>query len=88
MTPEQITTVRSLRSKGRTLEEICRLTGIAHEDAKNALVRSFRYENDMSENDIVDGERIADRIQRITAAIKARKLLIYRRNKTIIAEEI
>ncbi len=53
-----------------------------------AMVRNNTQEKCMTDDDMVDGERIADRIARITIGIKTGKLRIYRRNKTIIAEEI
>lgn len=76
MTPEKIEQIRHLRQiKRYTVNDVARICNVTTQDVIDAM-RNGHGNTDPGEDQMIDGERIADRIKRLTALIRAGRLKI------------
>ena len=73
MTPEQVTQVRSLRARRYSNEEVAHMLKLPIADVKQAMRHGLTYCNkEAGEEQVIDGEPIAQRIERMKAEIRNR----------------
>jgi hypothetical protein len=83
LTPETIEHIKHLRQVKRyTVNDVARICGVTPQDVIDAM-RNGHGNTDPGEDQIIDGERIGDRIKRKTALIRSGRLKIEGRTGAI-----
>ena len=72
-----------LRRQGYDIPEIAFKTGASPNQVRYAIRRQMYETREPGPDDIIDGERLADRIKRVTSQIKAGQLFIASRKGQI-----
>lgn len=83
LTRQKIKVVRSLRARGVDWSVICEHTGLTADDARNAMQRNHPSNKEPGEEQIIDGEPIAQRIERLKRELREHSLDQYRRHGAI-----
>lgn len=81
LTPEQVFQVRSLRAKRYTTGDIMRLTGLTAEQLKEAMAKRYYGSHERGPEQVIDGEPIGDRIERLKREIREGRLVIQRTSR-------
>jgi hypothetical protein len=77
MTPEQIEQIKNLRQiKRLRVNDVARLVGVTSDQVIAVMRNSDGRNTEPDETQLIDGERIGDRITRITALIRSGRLRI------------
>lgn len=65
LTPEQVTEIRSLRARRYTNKQVCLLMNCTEKQIFDAMKSRFYGSKEPGEEQIIDGEPIAERIERM-----------------------
>ena len=78
MHSEVIKEIRRLRDEGISVKETARLTGTTPEQVRTAMRTQSFGNTEKDETEIIDGELVTDRVERIKQGIKDGTIVIRR----------